>query len=1186
MGEVGEVTATPEEFALIADSAPVPMWVTRPDRKRSFVNRAYVAFLGVSYEEALAFDWRTILHPDDADRIVQESISGEAGLETFTLEGRYRRGDGKWRWLQSISQPRRDGDGNWTGFIGVAHDVTDAREAEQRVRQREQQLSALVDQTTAGLAQVDLTGRFTYVNDRFCAIVGRGRDALLATSMQAITHPEDLPRNLPLFEEAVRSGTSYNHEKRYVRPDGSSVWVSNAVAVIRRTGGVPYGVLAVTSDITTRRAAEDALKRSEESVRLAVESAGMATWELDPATMRGPWSRSRFDLLGYPPTSDLCGTFEEWLERVHPDDLHRVRASAMSCLSEGESFSIDYRIIRADTGEIRWLQSHGSRAESGRRGDARFVGVSFDITATKRAAEATIDNERQLRFLDTLSTTTATALDSDEVLSATTRMLAEHIGVAVCAYADMEPDENSFHIRGDWHRSDVRSIVGTYHLSPFGTAAVEKLKAGEPLVIDDADVQLGGDTRAAFASLGIRATLCMPLVKQGRLSALMAVHDAAPRRWTEGERRLLREVAERSWAHIERVRSEAALRLSEQRLRLAVEGAKIGTWDWDLTTSVGAWSDRTAEIMGVTVRDNLTPDIRFSLIHPDDSERVRAEVRDAIASGEVFSTEYRVRRPDGAVLWVASRGVVSFGEHGRAVRLTGTIRDVTSRRNAQEQLHALNRSLEQRVAERTAERDRMWRLSGDLLLVVDDRWRIRAANPASRALLGYEPDELAGRRLRSFVHPADWKDARGALRQGAHESVRDFNARLLGSDGTARSFSWAAAPGEGEAYVIGRDVTAEVERRRELEQAQETIRQAQKVESIGQLTGGVAHDFNNLLTPIVGNLDLLGRRLSGDRELRLVRSAAEAAERARTLVQRLLAFARRQPLRPGPVDVAGLITGMDELIATTCGPQIRLIVDVPSDLPHAVADRNQLEMALLNLSVNSRDAMSQGGTLRIGAALIRMDGEGAKRAADVDFVRIRVCDTGIGMDAATIDRAVEPFFSTKEIGKGTGLGLSMVHGLALQLGGRLEVASEVGVGTTVDLYLPATEDVAVDQRRGSRAGRHLAGRTVLVVDDEAPVRATTSSLLRELGFVVSEATSAEEALRMISSSPPDLVVTDHLMPGMTGAELAKKLQLSHPDVGILLVSGYTDLVSLSADIPRLSKPFGLEDLELKLQRLG
>ncbi|SFR98219.1 PAS domain S-box protein [Sphingomonas jatrophae] len=387
------------DFAQIADFAPVAMWVTGPARTRLYVNQFYADFVGLRREEALAFDWRMLIHPDDRARLQAESEAGEARLERFVLEGRFCRGDGAWRWLQSTSQPIWDVTGTHIGFIGVAHDVTEAREAAQAIADKEAQLSAFIGQTTAGFAQVDLTGRFTLVNDRFCAIAGRSREDLLGLTMQAITHPQDLAGNVEKFERAVRDGTSYTHEKRFVRPDGTTVWVNNSVAVIRRADGTPYGVLAACLDVSERRAADSALRRSEERLRLATEGAGMATWEIDLATFDGPWSDNRFDLLGLPRDPNGRGTLADWLAVIHPDDAAWVAAAMRRCFKEGTPVELEYRILRADDGSERWLHSHGRRVERSDGRAPRFVGVSFDVTRRRAIEDEVRRSEWQFRTI-------------------------------------------------------------------------------------------------------------------------------------------------------------------------------------------------------------------------------------------------------------------------------------------------------------------------------------------------------------------------------------------------------------------------------------------------------------------------------------------------------------------------------------------------------------------------------------------------------------------------------------------------------------------------------------------------------------------------------------------------------------------------------------------------------------------
>lgn len=367
-----------------------------------------------------------------------------------------------------------------------------------------------------------------------------------------------------------------------------------------------------------------------------------------------------------------------------------------------------------------------------------------------------------------------------------------------------------------------------------------------------------------------------------------------------------------------------------------------------------------------------------------------------------------------------------------------------------------------------------------------------------------------------------------------------------------------------------------VERTEELERAQESLRQKQKMEVIGQITGNVAHDFNNLLSPIMASLDLvLGGRASAERLERSATVAMEAAETAKTLVQRLLAFARRQPLLPTAVDLAELVEGMRELVSSTIGGSgIGLKIDMEAGLPPVRADRQQLEMAILNLVLNARDAMPSGGTLEISALPCGSDPpEGLRSGA---YVRLLVADDGCGMDAKIRASATEPFFTTKRAGQGTGLGLSMVEGLASQLGGALEIDSAPGAGTRVSLWLPVDEVAPGVEAEPKSDDTRDAGEAcnLLLVDDEFLVRMGISAMLADLGYTVTEAGDARTALDLIEQGlRPDVVVTDHIMPGMTGAEFALRLRADHPEIAVMIISGYQGVDLIAPDIVRLSKPF-------------
>ncbi len=395
-----------------------------------------------------------------------------------------------------------------------------------------------------------------------------------------------------------------------------------------------------------------------------------------------------------------------------------------------------------------------------------------------------------------------------------------------------------------------------------------------------------------------------------------------------------------------------------------------------------------------------------------------------------------------------------------------------------------------------------------------------------------------------------------------------------------------------ELEALNRQLEERVEQRtQEREQALAQLFEAQKLDTIGQLTGGVAHDFNNLLMAMFGSLELLKKRLKGDeRALQLVENALKGAERGASLTQRLLAFARRQELTPQALNVAELISGIGDLLARSLGPTITIVRDISPNLPPVLGDSNQLELAVLNLALNGRDAMPEGGVLTISAqaVMVREGAPGATKPGD--YVCLSVRDTGRGMDEATVARATEPFFTTKGAGKGTGLGLSMVHGLVAQLGGALRIRSEPGQGATVDLLIPRAM-IRAAPARADEAGEHpMVGRsaTVLLVDDDTLVRTGTAAMLEDLGHVVLEAGAARQALDILQGAPAvDLVITDHAMPGMTGLQLANAIRELWPALPVLLATGYAELGPEERDLglPRLAKPFRQADLAAAIARL-
>ncbi len=466
-------------------------------------------------------------------------------------------------------------------------------------------------------------------------------------------------------------------------------------------------------------------------------------------------------------------------------------------------------------------------------------------------------------------------------------------------------------------------------------------------------------------------------------------------------------------------------------------------------------------------------------------------------------------------------------------------------------------------------------------LVHDPVWLPRVLKQWIKAVASGEPFEM--------VFPLRGADGRFRMFLTRAHPVKNRNGDVVRWLGTKTDVS---AQYEAEEALRRLNDTLEqriVEATAEREAMLDKLNETQRLETIGQLTGGVAHDFNNLLTPILGSLDLLRRRMGDDdRSQRVLGGAIQAAERAKTLVQRLLAFGRRQVLEARAVDVPNLIDGMTELISRSVGPQITVSVTSESGMSAARVDPGQLELALLNLAVNARDAMPGGGKLTIEVRQHRIGDDQDSALRHGDYICLAVTDTGTGMDETTMKHAIEPFYSTKGVGKGTGLGLSMVHGLAAQSGGGLILKSKPGAGTRAEIWLPvAFEKAGADQ--GTVDGAHYANApaSILLVDDEALVRDATVEMLTDLGHLVIPAASATEALDILAhASLPDLVISDYLMPGMNGAELAAEIRRRYPNLPILLATGYASLAGNSMpDLPLLPKPYRQSELAATIERL-
>ncbi len=841
-------------------------------------------------------------------------------------------------------------------------------------------------------------------------------------------------------------------------------------------------VAVLFTDISKRRRTEIAARESEERLDQALSAGnGIGTWDWDVVRDRVTADDRFADLYGVPREMARAGApIVQFFGGIHPDDRAATEAAIAKAMEDGGDFAEEYRLLAAD-GTIRWVAAQGRcrLAEDGT--PLRFPGVTFDITRRKLA------DLRQKAILE-LGDAIRDLTDPGEIAFAASGVLGRALQVARVGYGVIDKSAETITVERDWNAPGTTTLAGMLYFRDYGSY-IEDLKAGRTVAI--ADVTRDPRTRATAEELkGISAWsfVNMPLIEQDDFVALLYANHDTPRQWDDDDLLLMRDVAERVRAATERLRAEDARRESEEQFRVFAEAVPNQIWAAHPDGCLYWFNQQVHGYTGIALDalDSVTS--WTELVHPDDlSHTTRQWVR-ALASGEHYSTEFRLRGEEGGYRWFLVRAEPVRAPDGTITRWVGTNTDIHDSRRQAAELVMWNETLEEQVATRT----------------------------------------------------------------------------------------------------------------RELMEAEEALRQSQKMEAVGQLTGGLAHDFNNLLTGITGSLELLGMRIAQGRLNDVERyslAAQGAAKRAAALTHRLLAFSRRQTLDPRPTDVNRLVSGLEDLVHRTVGPEITVEAVSSVGLWPTLVDPNQLENAILNLCINARDAMPGGGRLTIETANRWIDARiGKERDLEPgQYVSLCVSDTGTGMTPEVISKAFDPFFTTKPLGLGTGLGLSMIYGFARQSGGQVRIYSEVGEGSNVCIYLPrhlGPADEVEDQTELSEAPRAVAGETVLVVDDEPTVRMLVTEVLEELGYAAIEAADGAAGLKLLRSDVRiDLLVSDVGLPGgMNGRQMADAARVHRPDLKILFITGYAENAvvgngHLDPGMHVMTKPFAMETLATRIKDL-
>ncbi len=890
-------------------------------------------------------------------------------------------------------------------------------------------------------------------------------------------------------------------------------------------GQLLVGILAAGLSAADETEAREALASSEAFNRRILQSSGDRIELLDLDGRIVSINQAGLTLLGLRTDSAIVGT--GWLESWPAERRHEA-AAALAEAQAGRSGR--FRAAGVTSGSRRrWWDVVVTPIPGADGAPQRLLSMSRDITELHDASE------RVELALDAGSVLGIGIWDSG-VLSIDSRMAASLGLAAGSGWRDIVPSALLDRV----HPDDQASLRTLATQAAQGSG---ELRAAFRLRSDDPSCQAEG-----WRWLEARGVVVSAAGGEvARLTGVLIDIDA-------------------------RKRAELELALNEQTLRQIADSVPIliAYVDPDLTCrfvnrAYARWFGRPLHgepgrpmqrLLGVAVADGPQALLKRAL------------------TGETIRFDDQVRHRDGTLRDVD----VSYLPRRRG---SGEIDgcyvigiDITRR---QEEARALNRSnltLEHSLAMVQHESEQVWRLARDLLSVFDAQGRLRSFNPAWSAVLGWDPEQLRGRRYSDFLHPDDVERTAHAMGLIAGSGgLGGFESRWRCRDGSYRWLSWNAVLAEGLLYGAGRDVTAEKDAALRLARTEEQLRQSQKMEAVGQLTGGIAHDFNNLLTGVIGSIEMMRHRLQQGRAGELDRyldAAGGAAERAASLTHRLLAFSRRQTLDPKPVAAELLVDGMEDLIRRTAGPAVALQIVRHPGLWTIFCDPGQLEAALVNLANNARDAMPDGGRLVIETSnAVLDDAETEGEIPPGDYVAISVADTGAGMSAEVAARAFDPFFTTKPIGQGTGLGLSMIYGFARQSGGDARIVTLPGYGARVTIYLPRYRDPR-GEAGGGDAGSSRPGRTVLLVEDEPMVRMLLGEALAEVGCDTIEAADGVGGLRVMQDKPVDLLITDIGLPGgINGRQLAEAARTLRPGLKVLLITGGGE-----SPFPRAAPVFG------------
>jgi PAS domain S-box-containing protein len=1184
-----------ERFGLAFDASGSGLAISDIEGRFVRANPAFCSFLGYRMEELLQMHRDDVAHPEELDSARDVPLDLIAGRENLvSREKRYVRKDGRVVWAITTTVTAIDPFDGKNYFIASVQDITEIRRTREALKQSEERFRSAFEASGTSMMITDRDGFYKRVNPAFCKLMGYEREELLRLRRSDLGHPDDIANIHDAYRRLFMGEIDvHSRESQYVRKDGEIVWGIITSVLVEGTDGEEPHVINNLQDITERKAAEQALAENEARLVRAQRIADIGDWERDTKTGEITWSAQTPLILGVDNSAPGMA-FEQFLEIVHPDDLLIVIEGNRRAIDEGAELGQDFRIIRPDTCEIRYVRSEAEVVHDANGRPTHIAGTLQDITLLKMTETALLKSEARFRGMFDAGATGVILTSMKNYAVQVNKAFEDFVGYSEEEILIMEP-------LGLVHPADrPEALAGRVELLE---------KRAERIYSERRFIHRDGSVRWANVAIALLDT-----DDDEEQFSIVAVQDITDRKLADEElarkTKLLDLVREIALAANQATEYEDVVQFCLERV-CAFTGWPVGHGYLikDVKNSVieylPIWHLSDAEKYAPFVEASEQVHVRRGVHLPGEVLEKRNVVwREKIPRRDAGneSRGAAVRRAGlksgfGAPVMVGNEvvAVIEFfsdeptprdEEIVDAMRQVGTeIGRVFERKRAEEQLRHSEQQLRQII-----DNAPLW------IFVKNVEGRYLLANEAMGSVYNLTGEELIGKRQED-IYP--YREMTARIKETDRDVIESGQTkvfpewRLFMPNGEERCMRLVKMPykmQDGEVCVlgIGLDITDE-------KRVEEERWRAQRLDALGQMTGGVAHDFNNLLTIILGNLQLLGRRLDDPALLKLTGAAERAARRGGDVTGRLLAFARSQPLEALSVDLNALVKDALPLIERTAGQGLEIECALDEGLKSVLADPAQIESALINLTANARDAMPDGGKITItteNVEVIDRPSDWGRLLAPGNYVMVSVRDNGTGMDSDIAARALEPFFTTKAVGKGSGLGLPSVYGFAEQSGGGVTIDSEPGEGTCVSIYLPQSSEkasVAAPMVAVESTGRQ---EMVLLVEDDPDVRDYARAVLKSLNYRVLEAADGDEALAILHGQQHlDLLFSDVILPGeLDGRAIAREALKIRPDLRVILTSGNWDLTSpnimpMLEGAAILPKPYTQESLADIIQKV-